>query len=293
MVGCLIVFNNNIVSEGFHQAFGGPHAEIEALKNLPSHIPISECVVYVNLEPCNHFGKTPPCSQALVKAGVKKVVVGMQDPFAQVNGSGLAYLRENGVEVISNVQTKECELLNRRFTTFHKQKRPYIILKWAQCANGFIGIKDEQTKISHWDAQQMLHLWRGQEAAIAIGKNTFLTDNPKLDTRHWPGKNPSKHVFWGNSPVPNNTDFNVISGTNPKEWMNHLYTANIQSVLIEGGAQILNAFIDNNLFDEVRIIKSKTTALKNGIAAPVAPVLDYKITELIQDDIWEGLAWNG
>ena len=292
MVGCVIVNGHNIVSEGFHKAFGGPHAEIEALNNLPDFVDISECTMYVNLEPCNHFGKTPPCSHALVKAGIKKVVIGMQDPFAKVNGSGVAYLRDHGVEVITNVRDSECQFLNRRFTTFHTQQRPYIILKWAQCANGYIGIKDEKVKISHWDAQQIVHLWRGQEAAIAVGKNTFITDSPKLDTRLWPGENPDKYVFWGQSPIPENSDFNFMHWNNPIDWMNELYKANIQSVLIEGGAKILNAFINNNLFDEVRIIKSKSTALKNGIVAPVAPDLDYKITELIQDDIWEGLAWS-
>lgn len=303
MVGCVIVHNDTIIGEGWHQKFGEAHAEINALNSVVNKDLISQSTVYVTLEPCSHYGKTPPCANALIKHGVKKVVIGFTDPNPLVSGNGIKLLRESGIEVITDILVDACAELNKRFITYITQKRPYIILKWAQSNDGFIA-PDRQTltadefekkrHITGLTTQKITHLWRTYEAAIMVGTNTIITDNPKLNARAWHGPNPiritidlknrlpkSLHIFDGTQPT---IIFNYTQNLNPStqnitylpidknlplvpQILNALYLQNIQSVIIEGGTQLLETFIENNNWDEAQILTSPKQ-LNNGVKAP-------------------------
>ena len=190
MVGAVLLYGGKIIGEGWHREFGQHHAEINALHEIKDKEILSSSILYVNLEPCSHQGKTPPCADEIIRQGIKKVVIGMTDPNPEVNGKGIQKLKNAGVEVVVNVELKECQLLNKRFITYYEKQRPYLILKWAQSADGYIGRKNEQIQISNDLSGILTHQWRSQESAIMVGTNTIRTDNPQLNIRHWFGKKP-------------------------------------------------------------------------------------------------------
>ena len=300
MVGCVIVHENQIIGEGYHQKFGEAHAEVNAVNAVferygdEAPLLLKNAVAYVSLEPCAHFGKTPPCADLLVKHQLKKVVIGSTDPFAGVNGKGIEKLKNGGVQVEIGVLESECNLLNRRFFTRIKEQRPYIILKWAQTANGYFAPGNgQQAWISGALANQLNHVWRSEEDAILVGKQTALNDNPRLTARNVPGKNPVRILIDRNLDVPltanlyNDEAKTIIFNEIKTEAAGHihfvqmedmafylaqkiafqLYLMDIQSVIIEGGAPILQQFIDASLWDETRIITAQTT-WPSGILAP-------------------------
>ena len=300
MVGCVIVHNDKIIGEGYHQKFGEAHAEVNAVNNVLERFGneaanlLKNATAYVTLEPCSHFGKTPPCADLLVKHQLKKVVIGNTDPFDSVNGKGIEKLRNAGIEVISGVLEAECKHVNRRFFTRIKEHRPYFILKWAQTSNGFFAPTEQSQKwISGAEAKTLAHQWRTEEDAILVGKNTVLADNPQLNTREVIGKNPIRLVIDKNLEIPshfhvynnaaktiifNEIKTDVVDNIHfvqmedmhfylPQKIAYQLYLMDIQSVIIEGGANILHQFIEANLWDEARIFTSKTK-WENGIEAP-------------------------
>ena len=310
MVGCVIVHEGAIIGEGYHQKIGEAHAEVNAVKDVfEKHADnavelLKNATAYVTLEPCAHFGKTPPCADLLIKHQIKKVVIGNADPFESVNGKGIEKLKNAGIEVISGVLDEECRFVNRRFFTRIKEHRPYFILKWAQTTNGFFAPTDQsQQWISGAEAKVLTHQWRSEEDAILVGKNTVLADNPQLNTREVVGKNPIRLVIDKNLDIPSNFHvfndaaktiiFNevktdVVNNIHyvqmedmhlylPQKIAYQLYLMDIQSVIIEGGANILGQFIAANLWDEARIFTSKTE-WESGIKAPK---IDGKILEEI------------
>ncbi len=292
MVGCVIVLDDKIIGEGWHQEFGKAHAEVNAINSVTNQQLLSKSTLYVSLEPCLHYGKTPPCVDLILQHKIPKVVVGIRDPFAKVNGEGIAKLNATGVEVITPVLENECAALNKRFFTFHQRKRPYIILKWAQSKDGFIGKKNERVLISNPLSQIQVHKWRSEEQSIMIGTNTALTDNPKLNVREWFGKSPTRIVIDKDLKLPSH--LSIFDGINEtiiftmqqktsvekikhiqlhennftvKEMLTQLHQQNIQSILVEGGAILLQSFIDSGCWDEARVITGNIL-LNDGIKAP-------------------------
>lgn len=286
LVGCVIVHNGHIIGEGYHQQYGKAHAEVNAIRSVSQPELLKESTVYVTLEPCAHFGKTPPCANLLIEKQVKKVVVAVKDPFPQVSGKGIEMLLKAGIEVVTGVLEKEARFQNRRFLTAIEKNRPYVILKWAQSSDGFMDIdRSAEQKGIHWiteePAQRLVHLWRTQEPGIAVGGNTVLIDNPSLTARHVLGKQPTRFVFAGHSSIP--AEANILSSDSetfilPSElrsvdqWLSFIHQKGIQSVIIEGGARILNAFISSNLYDEARVFTGKNK-LNAGLPAPSLPIL--------------------
>lgn len=300
MVGCVIVHNEEIIGEGYHARFGAAHAEVNAvssvLEKYGEQAPglLSESTVYVNLEPCAHYGKTPPCADMLIRHQVKKVVIGNTDPFADVNGKGIEKLRSAGIEVVTGVLEEKCSYLNRRFLTRVTQERPYIILKWAATANGYFAPKNTtQEWISGPLARKLVHKWRTEEDAILIGKRTAISDNPLLTSREWTGKNPVRILIDRQLHVPASSQlFNdqaktiILNEVRTRtegnisyiqmEDMQHylpqkvafqLYLMDIQSVIIEGGSNTLMQFINAGLWDEARVFTS-AKSWKDGLPAP-------------------------
>jgi diaminohydroxyphosphoribosylaminopyrimidine deaminase/5-amino-6-(5-phosphoribosylamino)uracil reductase len=300
LVGCVIIHKEKIIGEGFHQQFGEAHAEVNAINSIKNKELLNNSTLYVTLEPCSHFGKTPPCADLIVKSGIPRVVIASQDPFPKVAGKGIEILKNAGVNVQTGVLKKEYEFVNRRFFTFFKKQRPYIILKWAQTKDGFIDVErtDDSSKIT-WITNEtcrtLVHKWRSEEQAILIGSNTAINDNPELTVRSWTGKNPLRIVIDKNNCLPKNLKvFNDKAPTiiisekfNEKNSeknietlvisfndnlvegiLNELYNRNIQSVIIEGGAQTLNSFICKNLWDEARVFTGDITFDK-GLSAPI------------------------
>lgn len=296
MVGAVIVLDNKIIGEGYHRLYGQAHAEVNAVNSVENKSLLKDSTIYVSLEPCVHFGKTPPCADLLVTHQFKRVVIGCQDTFSEVSGKGIQKLKDSGIDVTVGVLEKECRELNKRFFTFHEQKRPYIILKWAQTQDGFLDrIRTNSEKEINWisasETKTLVHKWRSQEQAILVGKNTILNDNPSLTVRDYVGKNPIRIVL-DSQPTLNLTSdvFNdeaetlvlnlkkdEVSGS--VEWiklsvmtvetiLETLYQKNIQSVFIEGGASVLSSFIENDIWDEARIIVGNTF-FKKGVEAPV------------------------
>lgn len=300
MVGCVIVHDGKIIGEGYHQKIGQAHAEVNAINDVfakfGTEAPalLKNATAYVSLEPCAHFGKTPPCADLLVKHQIKKVVIGNNDPFAKVNGKGIEKLQNAGIEVTTGVLENECSYLNRRFFTRITQQRPYVILKWAQTANGYFAPKDgKQQWITGPIAKSIVHQWRGEEDAILIGKQTAFIDNPQLTNRNVQGKNPIRIVIDKDLVIPtthhiyNNAAKTIIFNEIKTDVVNNvhfvqmedmkfylaqkiafqLYLMDIQSVIIEGGMQILNQFITVGLWDEARVFTSKNS-WEDGIQAP-------------------------
>lgn len=299
MVGCVIVYNEEIVSSGFHEKYGEAHAEVNAIKNLPPSINPQECSIFVTLEPCSHFGKTPPCADLIVSKGFKKVVICNMDPNPLVAGKGIEKLRKAGVEVITGVLEEDGLKLNKRFFTFHTKKRPYYILKWAQTADGFISrwpIPENRIENLIGDEAQQIasHQLRAGEMAIMVGKNTILWDNPELTTRLVKGKNPIRIILDRNLEIPkalkifNNESRTIIFNalidrqegihTYIKiDFRNNffiqlnscLHNLGIQSVIVEGGAKLLQSFIEHGNYDETNIYTNSNLFFGSGIKAPI------------------------
>lgn len=299
MVGAVLVHNNRIIGEGWHQQYGQAHAEVLCIAsvNEADKSFISQSVLYVSLEPCSHFGKTPPCTDLIIRNKIPKVVIGCRDPFKEVDGRGIEKLKAAGIEVVTGVMEQECKELNKRFFTFHQQQRPYIILKWAQTIDGFIGTGNkERLIISNEYSNRLVHKWRSEEAAILVGTNTALADDPELTTRLWPGKSPVRLVADMNLRLPASLKlfdgsiktivFNAVKQEEKEnlrfykleksrkfipQLMDALYKLNIQSVLVEGGATLLQSFIDEGTWDEARLIVNNELSISNGLTAPVLP----------------------
>ncbi|MCW2120748.1 bifunctional diaminohydroxyphosphoribosylaminopyrimidine deaminase/5-amino-6-(5-phosphoribosylamino)uracil reductase RibD [Flavobacterium sp. 7A] len=298
MVGSVIVHNNTIIGEGWHKKAGEGHAEVNAVNSVKDKSLLSQSTIYVSLEPCSHFGKTPPCCDLIIASKIPNVIIGTVDPNNQVSGAGIKRLIEAGTHVTVGVLEAECNALNKRFFIFHRKKRPYIILKWAQTADGFIAPleRDEQKPvwITSGPARQLVHKWRSEEQAILVGTQTAIDDNPKLNVRDWTGNNPVRIVLDRKNRIPQNYnlfDNNVKtiiiceSTSNQstencifesidfkKEITNQiieiLYQHQIQSVIIEGGRHTLQSFIDNKLWDEAFVFEGSIN-FKKGIRAPV------------------------
>lgn len=299
LVGAVLVHGNRIIGEGWHQRFGGPHAEVNCLQSVAAadRQLIPESTLYVSLEPCAHYGKTPPCSVLIRQAGIRRVFVGCTDPFTKVNGKGIAELQAAGVAVQLSAIEQECRQRNRRFFTFHEKKRPYIILKWAQTADGFIGTGNrERLLISNAVTNLLVHRWRSEEAALLIGNQTALLDDPLLTNRSGVGLQPVRLVLDRQLQLP--PQLRVFNGDAATVVLNNLrqqlqgqpayyklathvpvaqaiaaalYDLQLQSVLVEGGARLLTAFLAANLFDEVRIITNEVLHTGTGIKAPALP----------------------
>ena len=293
MVGAVIVHNGKIIGEGFHQKAGENHAEINAINSVENKNLLSESTIYVSLEPCSHFGKTPPCSLKLKEIGFKKVVVGCTDSHSKVNGKGISLLKDSGIEVEVGILEEECRNLNKRFFCFHEKKRPFIILKWAESADGFLDKNFEPTAIGNPLTKQFVHQLRSEEHAILVGTNTALVDNPSLTVREITGKNPIRVLIDLDLKVTQ--DYKIFNDEAPtlifnsikneeienlkfikiekdhflKNLMQKLYEEQIQSIIIEGGSYTLQKFINENLWDEAIIIKNKELLVENGTKAPL------------------------
>lgn len=303
MVGCVIVCNNQIIGEGYHEYYGGPHAEVNAINAVANKNLLKEATVYVSLEPCNHHGKTPPCADLLIHHQVKRVVVGCIDPHEKVAGKGIERLKQNGIEVITGVLEAECLKVNKRFFTFHTKKRPYIFLKWAQTLDGFISREKSDINNNNWitceESKQLVHQWRSEEAAILIGANTALIDDPQLTTRLVEGKNPLRIVIDSNLTLPKN--LKIFDNSTPTiifnqliekkdgntTWIkfdslqsicSYLYQQNIISVIVEGGRKTLQEFINQNLWDEALVFTSKKSFLSGTTAPTIKEHLNKKIS---------------
>ena len=314
MVGAVLVHNHMIIGEGYHQQYGQAHAEVNCINNVKEadrHL-INQSTLYVSLEPCNHFGKTPPCTDLISKHQIPEVVIACTDPFEKVNGSGIKKLQAAGIKVIEGILKEEAAELNKRFFTFHKKQRPYIILKWAQSSNLKIANENfEAIKISNEITNRLVHKWRSEEAAILVGTNTALHDNPALTTRLWPGKNPVRIVIDRQLKLPahlqlfdGSTATIVINTIKQAEstntffykiaeeenlltaLMNLLYHQQLSSLIVEGGALLLQSFIDAGLWEEARIITNNELIIDNGIQSPVLKNNKLITTEhLLSDSI--------
>ena len=332
MVGAVLVYNNRIIGEGWHQQYGQAHAEVNCIASVKEADKklIAESVMYVSLEPCAHFGKTPPCTDLIICYQIPYVVIGCRDPFKEVNGRGIERLKAAGVKVELGILEEDCKELNKRFFTFHTKQRPYVILKWAQTADGFIAASPNPSEggafvfsklemsfplsdskvplsggfrgagsrflISNEYSNRLVHKWRSEEAAILVGTNTALADDPELTTRLWPGKSPVRLVVDMNLRLPASLKlfdgsiktivFNAVKQEEKEnllyyqleknkkfipQLMEALYKMNLQSVLVEGGATLLQSFIDEGIWDETRIIENGELSIGNGLAAPVLP----------------------
>ena len=257
MVGAVIVSEGRIIGEGYHVRCGEGHAEVNAFASVRAedeHL-LGEASMYVSLEPCSHYGKTPPCADHIIKKGVKRVVVGCIDEFAEVQGRGIRKLREAGIEVEVGVLESECKALNRRFFTFHREQRPYIILKWAQTANGFIDDHFKPVQISNTITKMLSHKLRSEEDAILVGRVTEERDHPQLNVREWKGQNPRRLVIDHAHPL------NLES----------LYAHQVQSLIVEGGAETLRSFLVQNLWDEIRVETNTQMTVSDGTRAPQIP----------------------
>jgi len=296
MVGALVVNNGIIIGEGYHQQFGGPHAEVNAINAVQDKAMLKGATIYVSLEPCAHYGKTPPCAQLIIEHKIAKVVIACLDPNPLVAGKGITLLQKAGIEVITGVLDKEAKELNKIFIHFYTQKKPFVILKWAQTADGFCGRYSTTTlsnKITNWYTDVLVHQLRSTSSAILVGYNTALKDNPLLTTRKWFGKNPLRVVIDVEGKLPSH--LNLFTDGSPTlvftqaskqdtqtvsyiklnnkthfidEILDGLYQKNIQSVLIEGGPKTLQMFMDSNAWNEAHIFTSNSE-WREGIKSPI------------------------
>lgn len=313
MVGAVIVLNGKILGEGYHQFYGGNHAEVNAVNNVQDKSLLRDATIYVSLEPCAHFGKTPPCVNLIIEHQFRKVVIGCTDSFSEVSGKGIERLKRAGIEVQLGVLEKECRELNKRFFTFHEKKRPYIILKWAQSKDGFIDKKRDEDDtginwISSQETQVLVHKWRSEEQSILVGRKTVQNDNPSLTVREVTGRNPLRILI--DSQLKTNLDSNIFGDAAPTiilnkiksevsgniEWiklseldtasiLNVLVEKEIQSVFIEGGSKTLQHFIIDNCFDEARVIVGDTF-FKEGLKAPRIPLIPSESFRFSKDEIY-------
>jgi len=309
LVGCVIVHENRIIGEGWHQKYGEAHAEVNAINSVEDRLVLKDSTIYVNLEPCSHFGKTPPCAELLIIHQLKRVVVANKDPFPLVNGGGIEKLKRAGIDVEDEFLAKEGATVNRRFFTFQTKKRPYIILKWAQTADGFIARENYNSKwISNEYSRKLVHKWRAEEDAILVGKNTVKYDNPSLNVRDWIGENPIRIVVDKNLEL--SEDLNIFDRQIPTiiynaQASNHskniqkisvnfdtllenllqdLYKRKILSLIVEGGTHTINQFIHADLWDEASVFISKAK-FGNGIKAPFIQKNKSTIEKLKEDSL--------
>lgn len=283
MVGAVIVHNDEIIGEGYHHQCGQAHAEVNAINSVKNMELLKKSTLYVNLEPCSHFGKTPPCADAIIRYGIPKVVIGSIDYHDKVNGNGVRKLRDAGVEVVENVCKADCEELNRRFFTFHQQHRPYIILKWAQTRDGYMDIdRTDSSASTYWITNPVLkvlvHKWRSEEDAILVGYNTMRNDRPQLTTREYPGKDPQRFVMQRGTDVIADLPYTPLS-EKAEEAVQQLYSLKIQSVIIEGGKKTLEKFLEIGLWDEARILMGSQRWGK-GLLAPNIPKTPEKVVDI-------------
>ncbi len=329
MVGAVLVHDGRIIGEGYHQQYGKPHAEVNCISSVAGseQALVKKSTLYVSLEPCAHFGKTPPCADLIIKHQIPRVIVGCRDPFEEVNGKGIEKLQSAGIDVITGIMEAESKDLNKRFFTFHTKYRPYIILKWAETKDGFMASssrpsfneEDDESSdrllpgpgrllISNEYSNRLVHKWRSEEAAILVGTNTALIDNPELTTRLWTGHSPVRLVLDLSLRLPPDLKifnrqvrtiiFNSIKEGDDnglqyyrlnkgpgiiRQMMAALYGMNIQSVLVEGGAKMLQSFIEEGCWDEARVITNQLLTLadnRNGAPGLKAPLPgDYKLVE--------------
>lgn len=271
-VGALIYKDGKIISEGYTGSSGQNHAEINAIENINDKKYLENSTMVVTLEPCSHYGKTPPCTKKIIESKIKTVIIGCKDPNLLVNGSGIDQLINNNIDVKVGVLENECLELHKRFFTFQTKKRPYIILKWAETDDGIISPKHKNNNRPYWISndvsRQYVHKWRSQEHAILVGSKTVDFDNPQLNSRNWDNNNPIKIVI-GNPKIKSKDTLYIHNGNdlNIENITNFLHKKNIQSVLVEGGNKTLKTFIENNIWDEARVFKS-TNKLKKGVLAP-------------------------
>ena len=316
LVGSVIVYENQIIGEGWHRKAGEPHAEVNAVNSVKDKSLLSKSTIYVSLEPCSHFGKTPPCCDLIIEHQIPNVVVGTVDPNEKVAGNGIKKLIAAGANVTVGVLEKECNELNKRFFTFHQQKRPYIILKWAQSQDGFLSPEKEIEQdrkpvwITNAYSRQLVHKWRSEEQAILAGTQTVIDDNPKLNTRDWSGNNPVRVVLDQNNRIPKesfvfdntvktivftksetnlsaeNTNFEVIDFNQNiiPQILAVLHRNQIQSIIIEGGLQTLQSFIDENIWDEARIFIGNIS-FEKGTKAPMIQMKNPIKTYIQSDEL--------
>ncbi len=297
LVGAVLVYKNEIIGEGFHERFGEAHAEVNAVNDAISrghNDKLNESTLFVSLEPCSHYGKTPPCTELIIRHRIPNVVVGCKDPYHEVSGRGIKILSDAGVNVKTGILENECRHINRRFITFHEKHRPHIVLKFAKTADGFMAPLTGNGKISNPSTDILVHKWRSEEQAIMVGTNTALKDNPRLTVRKWTGRNPLRIIIDKNLILPSTLNIFDLSAptliVNSKkndhsaniEWVSTpfeklaeelcgiLFERNIQSVMIEGGSNLLNQFIRSGLWDEAIVITSPKT-FGDGLTAPIIP----------------------
>ncbi len=302
MVGAVIVCDGKIIGEGYHRKCGEAHAEVNAVASVRDPELLKRSVIYVSLEPCSHYGKTPPCANLILDKGIPEVVVANVDPFPEVSGRGIRLLRDHGVKVTEGLLAEQGWELNRRFFTFHTKKRPYVILKWAQSADSFLDVCRDSADvppllISNPQSAILVHKLRSEESAILVGTRTALLDNPSLTVRHWAGRNPVRILLDRTLKVPQN--YKLYDGTartvvltQKKPLISHpaveyrevefdaegrvvvasllssLYELNLQSVIVEGGAALLRSFLESNLWDEMRVETAMDLVVKSGVEAP-------------------------
>ncbi|TCP25819.1 diaminohydroxyphosphoribosylaminopyrimidine deaminase [Tenacibaculum skagerrakense] len=297
-VGAVIVHNDKIIGEGFTSAYGGSHAEVNAIHSVKDQELLKEATIYVTLEPCSHFGKTPPCSDLIIEKQIPNVVIGTIDTHSVVAGKGIEKLKKNGCNVVVGVLEEECKLHHKRFFTVQNKNRPYVILKWAETADGFIAPKEKENQAPVWIsneyAKQLVHKWRAEEHAILVGTNTVLADNPKLNVRSWTGNNPVRVVIdrslklaanlavfdesvktivitsLDKESIHENLIFEKVNFKKelPKQILEVLSKHKIQSVIVEGGAVTLQSFIKDNLWDEARVFIGNNEFVE-GVKAPI------------------------
>lgn len=272
MVGAVIVARERIIGEGFHVCCGGAHAEVNAFASVvveDAHL-LKEATIYVSLEPCSHWGRTPPCADLIVSKGVKRVVVGCIDPFAEVQGRGINRLRETGIEVEVGVLEEECRHLNRRFFTYHSLHRPYITLKWAQTANGFIDDCGNSLAISTPVTLMLMHKMRSENDAIVVGRTTNEREHPQLTVRHWVGPSPVKMVLTHKTEPCQGMENELTDKQVLDILMKAAHDSGAQSMMVEGGRKTLQSFIDNNLYDDIRV-EISPQCVEKGTRAPELP----------------------
>lgn len=315
LVGCVIVYKDKIIGEGWHQKAGRAHAEVNAIKSVKNKTLLKKATLYVNLEPCSHYGKTPPCSQLIIAEKIPHIIIGTSDPNPKVAGKGIQQLQKAGLNVQVGCLERDCLALNKRFFTFQTKKRPYIILKWAQTADGFLAPKTQKQGQPFWItnsySKQLVHRWRSEEQALLIGKQTALKDNPQLTTRLWCGTHPLRLVIDKDLAVLNHPDLHVLDQKQSSlifcslpevdrahlkfkkldfnqnvlhALLEHLYTLKLQSLIVEGGRETLQHFINQNLWDEARVFTGEAY-LGSGIAAPSLTFSSCTKKTLLQDQL--------
>jgi diaminohydroxyphosphoribosylaminopyrimidine deaminase/5-amino-6-(5-phosphoribosylamino)uracil reductase len=313
LVGAVIVHNDRIVGEGYHHLFGGPHAEVNAFNSVKDKSVLKDSTLYVNLEPCSHTGKTPPCADLIIKHSIPEVIAGITDPNPLVSGNGFRKMEEAGIKVISGVLKEQCTEINRRFIRYHKNKRPYVILKWAQTADGFIDIYRDLSVIpqpewiSNEISRMLVHKWRSEEQAILVGTRTALMDNPRLNVREWPGNSPIRMVIDRNLRLSKKLNlfdnkshtivFNALIDLEEdkthyvcidfehnfaENMLRYMFDIGIQSVLVEGGRMLIDTFIETNLWDEARVFKGDKL-FGDGVPAPLIKALQPEEIHIQKD----------